>query len=493
MRRVGAKLFSALALAATLAAGLPARAGPFDLDDDDKAAPDKKEPATDTGFGTYTPPPLATIKGHEYTLAECLALTDRNHPNLWAARARLAAVHAQLEEAKWVPFSQWYTQVGFTVVPQVPGTVVYSSASQLARNPSFADGLNPFLTFNISGFVPFYTFGKITSAREAAEAQVRVSEWDLEKFRQQARMDVRRAYFGLMFARDAKYLVSEVLSQVDKAIDGLQKKLAADDKSVSEIDKFRFQVVRGEIVARAGEADRGETFALAALRFLTGVQTLFEIPDEPLKLPEVPLAPVVQYLTAARLFRPEVNVARALRQARKDQVDLARARLFPDLGAQFSFDYARAPAATPQSNAWAFDPLNHEYYTIGLALRWNLDLLPGAARVAAAESQFEESRALDRLALGSLAVEVENAYASVVEARHREEAWSGAEHKAKQWIATVQDQIDLGTAEEPALTEPLRYYINARVQHIVALMDCNVTQSQLALASGWDAAAPRAP
>jgi hypothetical protein len=57
----------------------------------------------------------------------------------------------------------------------------------------------------------------------------------------------------------------------------------------------------------------------------------------------------------------------------------------------------------------------------------------------------------------------------------------------------VQDKSDLGTAEEPALTEPLRYYINARVQHIVALMDCNVTQSQLALASGWDAAAPRAP
>ena len=51
-------------------------------------------------------------------------------------------------------------------------------------------------------------------------------------------------------------------------------------------------------------------------------------------------------------------------------------------------------------------------------------------------------------------------------------------------------QIDLGTADEKALVEPLRAYINARAQHLVAIMDCNVTQSQLALASGWDAAAP---
>ena len=45
-----------------------------------------------------------TIRAHEYTLVECLALADRNFPNLWAARARLAYAHAQLEEAHWTPF-----------------------------------------------------------------------------------------------------------------------------------------------------------------------------------------------------------------------------------------------------------------------------------------------------------------------------------------------------------------------------------------------------
>ena len=43
-------------------------------------------------------------------------------------------------------------------------------------------------------------------------------------------------------------------------------------------------------------------FATAALRVFTGVQTAFDIPDEPLKRPYMPLGPAVRYLTAARLF-----------------------------------------------------------------------------------------------------------------------------------------------------------------------------------------------
>src|SRR4051812_34540743 len=87
-----------------------AHAGPFDLDDEDDKKDQKKDDPKDTR-GEKTdkrqpvlgPAPMATIKAHQYTLAECLALTDRNHPLLWAARARLAGVHAQLEEAIYTP------------------------------------------------------------------------------------------------------------------------------------------------------------------------------------------------------------------------------------------------------------------------------------------------------------------------------------------------------------------------------------------------------
>src|SRR5271165_5994705 len=67
------------------------------------------------GASTFDPP--ATIRAHQYTLEECLALADRNFPNLWAARARLATAHAQLEEAIWTPWFQWSAQSSFGVAP----------------------------------------------------------------------------------------------------------------------------------------------------------------------------------------------------------------------------------------------------------------------------------------------------------------------------------------------------------------------------------------
>jgi outer membrane protein TolC len=452
-----------------------------DSDDDDDS---------DDGFGNPKENAPATIVAHAYTLLECLALADRNFPNLWAARARLAYAHAQLEEAKWTPWFQWSAQSSFGVAPTLSGTVLYPQSTLQNRNITALGSLEPFIGYGISGVVPLYTFGKITSSRDAAEANIRVSEWDMEKARQQMRMDVRRAYYGLQLARDAKDVFNDALHRLDNGIKGIKKKLEKADPNVTEVDRLRLETFRQELLAQSLQAPKGESYAIAALRFMTGVQTNFDVPDEPLKRPDRPLVSIAQYLEAARVLRPDVNMARAGIIARKALVEYNRARLFPDLGLGLGADFVSTPSAVPQMNVWASDNWNHFYYYFGFGLRWSLDLLPQAARIQEAESQLEETRALERLALGGAMVEVEKAYADAVEAKGREEAWDRAEHIAKQWISTAQDHIDLGTWDERSLVEPLRSYAGARGQHLYALMDYNLAMSSLALASGWDSAAP---
>ena len=433
----------------------------------------------------------ATIRAHQCSLAEVLALAERNFPNLWAARARLAGVHAQLDEAKWAPWFQgWSAQSGFGVMPPLYGSVVFPQSILSARNISSFNNLQPFFTFGISGAIPLYTWGKMENAVEAAEAGVRVSEWDMEKSRQQMRLDVRKAWYGLQLARDAKYLVADALQRIDHGIQGVKDKIAKGDQSVGDVDRLRLETFRQDITSQSLQAPKGEAYALAALRFMTGVESGFDVVDQPLKRPDRPLAAIAQYLEAARVLRPDVNMARAGIVARRALVDLNRGKLFPDFGLGLGADYATTPGAIQQNNAWASDPWNHFWYTALLGVRWNLDLLPQSARIRQAEAQLEETRSLERLALGNAEFEVEKAYADVVEAKDREEAWDKAEHLAMQWISIVQDHIDLGTWDESKLLEPLRAYGNARVAHLTALMDLNVTMSNLALVSGWDSAAP---
>jgi outer membrane protein TolC len=442
------------------------------------------------GFGPTPVDAPATISPHRYTLTECLALADRNFPNLWAARARLALAHGQLEEAKWLPWFQWQAQSAFGVIPPLAGTVIYPQSSLTARDITGISGLQPFVQFNVSGVVPVYTFGKIESAREAAEANVRVSEWDMEKTRQSMHLDVRRAYYGLQLARDAREVLTDAMDRIDKGIQGVKDKIAKGDANVTDVDRLRLESYKQDLTAQSLQVPKGEAYGIAALRFLTGVQQGFDVPDEPLKRPDRPMAALAQYLEAARILRPDVNMARAGVVARRALVDLGRAKLFPDFGVGLGADFISTPAAVEQNNAYASDPFNHFFYTIAFGAKWSLDLLPQAARIQQAESQLEETRSLERLALGNAQFEVEKAYADALEAKGREETWDKAEHVAKQWISIVQDHIDLGTWDESKLLEPLRAYGNARVQHLYALMDYNVTMSSLALASGWDSAAP---
>jgi outer membrane protein, multidrug efflux system len=443
-----------------------------------------------TGFA-IAPAAPATIRVHSYTLVECLALADRNFPNLWAARARLAFAHAQMEEAKWVPWFQWSASSALGISRPLVGSVVFPEGSTLAsRNVIDLKDVQPVFQFGVSGTLPIYTFGKIDSALNAADANVRVSEWDMEKSRQQTRMDVRRAFYGLELARDVKYVAQDALDRLDKGIRGIVEKIARGDPNTGDVDRLRLETFRQEITAQSLQVPKGEAYALSALRFMTGVATSFDIVDEPLKKPERQLVAIGQYLEAARILRPDVNMARAGIAARKAMVDYNRAKLFPDFGLGVGADFLSTPSANPQNNLFANDNFNHFYYYFALGLHWSLDLLPQAARAKQAESQFEETHALERLALGNAMLEVEKAYADAAEAKAREETWDKAEHLAKQWIAIVQDNIDLGTWDEKALLEPLRSYGNARIQHLYALMDYNLALSALAQASGWDSAAP---
>ncbi|HSY24573.1 MAG TPA: TolC family protein [Polyangiaceae bacterium] len=476
----------------TVALGLSSAARVFA---DEGAPPRDPAPPSDPTVAPFDSPfgpapARATIHPHVYTLAECLALADRNFPNLWAARARLAYAHAQLSEARWTPWFQWSAQSSLGVTPPLLGSVLYPQSTLASRNIVGLDGLQPYFSFGISGVVPLYTFGKIDAANDAAIAGVRAAEWDMEKARQAMRMDVRRAYFGLKLARDSRDVVDDAVSRLDKAIAEIKNKVAKGDPNVTEIDKLRLETYRQDVMAQSLQAPKGEAYAIAALRFMTGVETGFDIPDEPLRKPNRALATIVQYLEAARLLRPEINMARAGVAARKALLDYGHARLYPDFGMGLGADFISTPNATQQNDLYANDPYNHFSYYFSFGMKWSLDFLPQLARTEEAESQLEETRALERLAQGSTMLEVEKAYADVVEAKGREEAWNNAEHAAKRWIATVQDSIDLGTADERSLLEPLRVYGNARVQHLTALMDYNVSMSSLALASGWDAAAP---
>jgi outer membrane protein TolC len=418
-----------------------------------------------------------------YTLSRCLKLAAANYPKIHEARAKLANKRAQRSQAHTQPFSDWTFTAGLTTAPTVQGTAIYSPDSDV---PIKSD-MGLAWQVGLEGVIPLWTFGKITNTWDAADAQVTLGEHELKKEKNEVLLAVRRAYYGALLAHDARLLIREAEARIDKYLGPMQKKVADGDGD--EIDLIKLQIYREDMTVRESEAEKQERIALAGLRFLTGVNGPLELPDLPLKRVEHRLGPLARYLSAARIHRPEINMARAGILARAAQARVARARLFPDIGLGLGARYANAPKVTDQRNPFVVDPGHGQSYGAALVLRHKFDFLPQSARLAQAQADLEEIRATERYALGGVGVEVEQAFREATDAELRLGAYGRSVALARRWLVQVQQGIDVGTFDDQEIVDPAKEYALKRFAQMTAMFDYNVALARLALATGWDAIA----
>ncbi len=421
-----------------------------------------------------------TGRARVLSLRACLQLAAENYPKVREARARLAHKRARLWEAQTAPFSEFKVTGAAGIAPTVRGTTVYSPNSDVALTENMALAWQ----IGIEGLVPLWTFGKITNLWKAAEADIELGRHEVKKEKNEVQLNVRQAFYGLQLARDSLILVRDAGKKIDDYLGDLERQV--EEGRGDDIELLKLKMQRAELEARESEALQAEAVATASLRFLTGVQGRIDIADEPLERIPHELGPVTRYLEAARLFRPEVNMARAGVLARRAQVELAKAKYYPDIGVLLSAKLVRAEEITDQRNPFSRDSANFASYGFGLGLRWKIDFLAQSARVAQAEAQLEEVRATEQFALGGVGVEVETAFAEAKDAQRRLDAWTRATQYAKQWLIKVQQGIDIGTFDEEEIVSPSKEYALRRFSQMSATYDYNIAISKLALATGWD-------
>lgn len=439
-------------------------------------------PVTST-WGSSNMGRLETPVGRGYSLQRCLDLATQNYPSVAEARARLEQANAQLSEARTAPYSAFSASAGAALAPTVRGTNIFSPDTDVALSESMALAWQ----IDVSGTIPLWTFGKIASLVDAATAQTHVKKYDIAKVKSQVKLSVRRAYFGVVFAQDALGLLQEAMRQIDKHLTALERAVATED--ADEVDLYKMQMYRAELDARESEARRQLGIALAGLKILIGATEPIAVSATHLPPPKHRLAPLSYYLSAARIYRPEVNMARAGLVAREAQLRLERAKYYPDLGLTLAAGWGQAPEVTDQVNPFVRDPGNYLRYGFAIGLKWKLDFLPQTARVAYAEAQLEELRATEQFALGGVGVEVEKAFLEAQDAETRLAAYSRAVGFARRWLITVQQGIDVGIYADEDMVQPAKEYATKRFSEMSATYDYHIALGQLAVATGFDAVA----
>ncbi len=417
----------------------------------------------------------ARPRAEVFDLARCLALAEQHYPKLREAQARVDMAETQVTEAHSIPYRGFTAKGGMGLAPTVEGTSIYSPNSQLDFN-------NLELTWRVGadGLVPLYTFGKIVGAWEAAEAGVRVSQAALVKDRNELRVNVIQAYFGVQFARDSLLLIDDARQRMRKYMDKLQKRVDADESE--EVPLLDLEVQLIDLDNMTSTAMQQGTVAEAWLRFLVGAPRL-EVPDEPLEAFGYELEPLDTYVGEAVDSRPDILMARAGVAARRALAGIEEARLYPDIGLALGAEVSAAPAVADQQNPFVSD-MNYVRYGFALVAQWSLDVVGGLARAHRAEAQAAETQAQLDFAMGAVPVDVQRMYEDALHALRRLEVFTRGVSVAKRWVIQVQQAIDVGTMEESEIARSAREYAMKRFYRLQALYDYNVALSKLFQATG---------
>lgn len=343
------------------------------------------------------------------------------------------------------------------------------------------DGLTPWMSLQLTLVKPLYTFGKLENYREAATANVSVKEQDVRLQRAATVLDVKRAYYGYLAARDGRLLLEDTEKRIRDAIDLVQRWLDEDTGEAVQSDLYALQSGLGLVGKYRAQAQALENVALDGLKVLTGVglgQPL-EVPDkhiEALPLPVLDL-PVLQGQALER--RPEMSQVEAGLRARRALVQAKKAEATPNVYAGLAGLLSYAPGRDRLDNPYISDPFNDVGLTPLVGIKWDWAGEVQSARTAGAEAELNALIAKSTLARQGIPYQVAEAYHQVQAYHESVQRLSDGAQAARRWMVSSYADFEAGLERADKVVQAFQGYVVTYADYLQTIFDYNMHVAKL--------------
>ncbi len=375
------------------------------------------------------------------------------------------------------------------LAPAVKGGFFENGAftgTRLRDDGPFPGGLSDWTFLQFSLVKPLYTFGKIERYSEAAQGNIDVKRTDVRVARANTIVDVKRAYFGFLAARDTRRLLEDLQSKVTDALASTEKKLAQESGDVKKSDVYSLQAGRGVINKYLAQASALEKVSLNGLKVLTGVglNGKLELADENITALPKPTLSLAEYQTKAIAERPEMSQLDAGLRARRALVAAKKAEMYPNIYAGLVGSFAYASRRERLDNPYLYDPFNHAGITPVVGLKWDVTFDVVSARVAHAQAELDALLHKNQYALAGIPFEVAESYAQVEAHYQAVQEMNEAAQAARRWMVATYADFNAGLERADKLAEAFRSYALTQAEYLRTVNDYNMHVAQLTKVSG---------
>jgi outer membrane protein TolC len=208
----------------------------------------------------------------------------------------------------------------------------------------FDDGLSLWGSLKFSIIKPLATFGRIESYQKAAQSNVLIKQQDVTLQRDEIGLQVVRAYYGYLTARDSRLLLNDVRKRLSSALELVEQWIEEGSGKATLSDRYALESGLGLIDNYLSEASALEEIAMAGLKLLTGrKENIIELADRRLKPLELPPESLQEWIELARSNRVELKQVEAGLNARRALVEANRATKRPIVYAGVAGSMAYSP------------------------------------------------------------------------------------------------------------------------------------------------------
>lgn len=403
----------------------------------------------------------------------------------------LAVAEAQLAEVKGAAWPTISTTAGIGMAPDVSGGLFNSpdgdtnGNNQNIQSDETPGGYGVLYFIEARLIQPLYSFGKFTHYSNAAKGQIGVKEGDIAVQRAQTIMDVSKAWFGLIAARDARYLMEEAAERLENAAGVAEGMLEEEKDSVRQSDLYALNAGKSLVERYHAQTQGLENVAKAGLAFLIGMEPeSFEIAQSRSKALPLPEETLEELQAKALVLRPEISQLKAGLEARNALVNVAKAEKLPNIFAGIIGQATYAPGRDQLNNPFIQDGFNSAGATPVLGVQWEWQTGRNPARVQQAQAELDALLQKQAFAQAGIPFQVAESYYQTIALHDGLTALNAGSRDARRWMTASYLDFEAGSEEASKVIQGLQAYVLAYGDYLRTVNDYNMEVMELRRRTG---------
>ena len=349
----------------------------------------------------------------------------------------------------------------------------------------FDDGISLWGGLSFSIIKPLATFGRLESYQDAAQNNIVVKQQDVELQRDSIRLDVVRAYYGYLTARDSRFLLEDTRKRLEAALDLVEEWLNEGEGKVTQSDRYALEAGLGLVDNFLSEATGMEQIAMAGLKVLTGIQSeTVELADRRINPLSLPPQSLEEWIQMALDNRPEFRQVEAGLAARRALVEANRSESKPIVFAGVAGSFAYAPGRDRLDNPFIHDTFNHAAVSPVLGMRWQWEQGAQPARVQQAQAELDALIHKASFARSGIPFQVREQYERVHSKYRSAQSMRDSAKSARRWMIASYADFEAGLEEADKILTAMQVYVSAYAEYLQVVNDYNNHVYKLKSVSG---------